>query len=128
MDSTVAFDPLDPSQAKEELRHLLTQFSMARNTPLLISCKTACTYWQTRTHLNDETKALEAAQAQFEGNTRHKGELSQDIHLQRFARRFQDIEPTLAHWSEQLYAPMLAHARLLSTASLQSFSLSESPT
>jgi exodeoxyribonuclease V gamma subunit len=125
LDSTVVFDPISPTQAQSHLQHLLDQLAVALNRPLPISCKTACVYWQQMTHLKDDAKAILAAQLQFEGSHRLRGDLEQDVHLQRYVSRFEEIASDLAMWSEQLYAPMLTHARLVQTTGISGFSLSE---
>jgi len=98
-DTVLVCDPVAQTVAIAELHRLVTAWRQGMQAPLPVACKTAFAWLGAA-----PAKALDTAQAQYEGDEWNKGEVNYDAYLERFFPSFADLNPeAFEQWSDALY-------------------------
>jgi exodeoxyribonuclease V gamma subunit len=102
-DKVVEIAPIAQENALDQLKILVEAWHQGMQFPLPIACKTAFAW------LGAELdKAMETAQAKYEGSDWNQGEVKQDAYLGRFFPNFacllpEATEAAFVDWSKRLY-------------------------
>ncbi|MCK9606454.1 MAG: exodeoxyribonuclease V subunit gamma [Methylomonas sp.] len=107
-DSIITIQPLPQADAISHLQTLLESWRQGMRAPLPVACRTAFAWLNT-----SEEKALETAQAQYDGDEWNPGEVTYDTYLGRFFPSFASLYQTetahFEHWATALYQPLYRH-------------------
>ena len=104
-DGVVQIKPVTQAEALSHLQILVEAWHQGLQAPLPVACRTAFAWLNT-----DEEKALDAAQAQYEGDEWNNGEVDYDAYLARFFPNFASLyisgQDHFEIWTRRLYAPV----------------------
>lgn len=104
-DGVAEIEPLTQSEALTHLQSLVEAWYLGLQTPLPLACRSAFAWLNA-----SEEKALEVAQAQYEGDDWNNGEVDYDAYLARFFPNFASLYPTgqtdFETWADRLYRPI----------------------
>ena len=109
-DGVVDIEPLSQAEALGHLQSVVEAWHQGLQTPLPLACRSAFAWLNAA-----EEKALEAAQKQYEGDDRNKGEVDYDAYLARFFPHFASLYQTgqanFKAWANRLYRPIVLNLK-----------------
>ncbi|MCQ8127701.1 exodeoxyribonuclease V subunit gamma [Methylomonas rivi] len=111
-DGIITLQPLPQAEALDHLQTLLEAWRQGMRAPLPVACRTAFAWLNA-----PEDKALETAQAQYDGDDWNPGEVDFDAYLERFFPSFASLYHSetadFEHWASALYRPLYIHLKPL---------------
>lgn len=104
-DTVIEIAPIVQAEAIAQLKTLVEAWYLGMQAPLPVACKTAFAWL-----IAAPDKAMETAQAQYEGDDWNSGEVDYDAYLERFFPRFSSLlavaaEPDFVTWTDTIYRP-----------------------
>lgn len=107
-DTIIELPPIEPTLASQYLQAMVEAYYQGLRQPLPLASKAGFAWLA--------TNQAERAQAVYEGDDWHKGEVAYDAYLGRFFPSFASLTETnpdygFEYWSEALYQPLFASAR-----------------
>ncbi|MDI1292773.1 MAG: exodeoxyribonuclease V subunit gamma [Methylobacter sp.] len=104
-DTVIEIAPIVQAEAIAQLKTLVEAWHLGMQAPLPVACKTAFAWLSAA-----PDKAMETAQAQYEGDDWNSGEVDYDAYLGRFFPRFSSLiaeaaEPDFVTWTHTIYRP-----------------------
>ena len=109
-DGIVNIMPINQDEALSVLQPIIEGWHQGLQMPLPVACRTAFVWLS-----SDEEKALNAAQAQYNGDDWNSGEVHYDAYLARFfpdfASLYQSEQDNFETWAEKLYRPAFLHMK-----------------
>ena len=114
-DSVIEIEPIAKAEAQEQLKTLVEAWNIGMQAPLPVACKTAFAYLSAAPE-----KAMEDAQAKYEGDDWNSGEVDYDAYLSRFFPNFANLKPEAEHegfvdWAVTLYLSAFKQIKLQQT-------------
>jgi len=108
-DTVISIAPIEPDVALAQLASLIQAWHLGMQEPLPIACKTAFAWLNAAPE-----KALDTAQAQYQGDDWNNGEVDYDAYLSRFFPTFADLNPDdpqhgFLKWADTLYRSAFTH-------------------
>ncbi|MDP3934542.1 MAG: exodeoxyribonuclease V subunit gamma, partial [Methylococcaceae bacterium] len=108
-DTVISIAPIEQATALAQLNNLLQAWYQGMQEPLPVSCKTAFAWLGAAPE-----KALDTAQAQYQGDDWNNGEVDYDAYLARFFPTFaglnpEDLENGFVAWADTLYRSAFTH-------------------
>jgi len=108
-DTVISIAPIEPDVALAQLASLIQAWHLGMQEPLPIACKTAFAWLAAAPE-----KALDTAQAQYQGDDWNNGEVDYDAYLARFFPTFaglnpEDLENGFVAWADTLYRSAFTH-------------------
>jgi len=108
-DTVISIAPIEQSAALTQLSTLVQAWYQGMQEPLPVSCKTAFAWLSAAPE-----KALDTAQAQYQGDDWNNGEVDYDAYLARFFPTFADLNPEdpqhgFLKWTDTLYRSAFTH-------------------
>jgi len=108
-DTVISIAPIEPDVALAQLASLIQAWHLGTQEPLPIACKTAFAWLAAAPE-----KALDTAQAQYQGDDWNNGEVDYDAYLARFFPTFASLQPDnqqhgFLKWADTLYRSAFAH-------------------
>jgi len=108
-DTVISIAPIEADVALAQLASLIQAWHQGMQEPLPVSCKTAFAWLNAAPE-----KALDTAQAQYQGDDWNKGEVDYDAYLSRFFPTFADLNPGdpqhgFMAWADTLYRSAFTH-------------------
>lgn len=108
-DTVISIAPIEPDAALAQLESLIQAWHLGMQEPLPVSCKTAFAWLSAAPE-----KALDTAQAQYQGDDWNNGEVDYDAYLARFFPTFADLNPEdpqhgFLKWTDTLYRSAFTH-------------------
>jgi len=104
-DCVIEINAIAQAEATAQLKTLVEAWLLGMQAPLPVACKTAFAWLSAAPE-----KAMETAQAQYEGDDWNRGEVDYDAYLGRFFPSFASLKPEAAPegfvgWAHTLYLP-----------------------
>jgi len=108
-DTVISIAPIEQSAALAQLNTLVQAWYQGMQEPLPVSCKTAFAWLSAAPE-----KALDTAQAQYQGDDWNNGEVDFDAYLSRFFPTFAGLNPDdpqhgFVAWADTLYCSAFTH-------------------
>ncbi|MDP3333859.1 MAG: exodeoxyribonuclease V subunit gamma, partial [Methylococcaceae bacterium] len=108
-DTVISIAPIEPDVALAQLASLIQAWHLGMQEPLPVACKTAFAWLGAAPE-----KALDTAQAQYQGDDWNNGEVDYDAYLARFFPTFaglkpEDLENGFVAWADTLYRSAFTH-------------------
>jgi len=109
-DGIVGIMPINQDEALKVLQPIIEGWHQGLQMPLPLACRTAFVWLS-----SDEDKALNAAQAQYNGDDWNLGEVHYDAYLARFfpdfASLYQSEQDNFEIWADRLYRSAYLHLK-----------------
>ena len=115
-DTVIEIDPLTQTEAHEQLKTLVEAWYQGMQAPLPVACKTAFAWLGAVAE-----KAMDTAQAQYEGDDWNSGEVDNDAYLGRFFPSFasltsEAIQGGFVEWANTFYLSAFKQIKQQNTA------------
>ena len=115
----IGLDSIAQAEAIAQLKTLIEAWHQGMQAPLPVACKTAFAWLGAVPDIAPD-KAMEMAQAQYEGDDWNSGEVDNDAYLGRFFPSFASLTPEAAEgfveWTNTLYLPAFIQIKQQNTA------------